>query len=88
VLKQTTEGDVAMAAILEPNFANIVVRGSRREVWISKEGKRRRDREEREKDRERDSTRTHSRSVPIYNILIRRTSCLWIQNYIAKIRWL
>jgi len=86
-----------MAAMLEPNFANIVVRGSRRdivirgsrrEVWISKEGKRRRDREEREKDRERDSTRTHSRSVPIYNILIRRTSCLRIQNYIAKIRWL
>jgi len=78
-----------MAAISKPNFANIVVRGcsSRREVWIS-EGKRRRDREEREKDRERDSMRTHSRSVPIYNILIRLTSCLRIQNYIAKIRWL
>ena len=56
VLKQTTEGKVAMAAISEPNFANMVVRGcsSRREVWISKEGKRRRDREEREKHGERE----------------------------------
>jgi len=56
VLKQTIEGQVAVAAISEPNFANIVVRGcsSRREVWISKEGKRRKDREEREKDRERE----------------------------------
>lgn len=55
-MKQTTEGKVAMTAISEPNFANMVVRvsSSRREVWISKEGKRRRDREEREKHRGRE----------------------------------
>ena len=52
-----------MAAISDPNFAKVVVRGysSRREGWISKEERRRKDRGKRK--RKKKGTRTHSRSM-------------------------
>jgi len=45
-----------MVAISDPNFTKVVMRGcsSRREGWISKEERHRKDREEREKKKEWD----------------------------------